>query len=156
MKMIQNILVLDRQKMTEVAFVVMAIISFMPYQARTPHYMLKHSALDSEVINNISNDRCLAMGKDFRFLAMFYAPGIQHSSIVLSRLSVIYKYERQSQVEFSYLSELSSCTLLISRPFNPFTSTPKKVIWHSPITCKNNNFSTSCRCSPLYYYEIMN
>lgn len=38
MKMIQNILVLDRQKMTEVAFVVMAIISFMPYQARTPHY----------------------------------------------------------------------------------------------------------------------
>lgn len=89
MKMIQNILVLDRQKMTEVAFVVMAIISFMPYQARTPHYMLKHSALDSEVINNISNDRCLAMGKDFRFLAMFYAPGIQHSCLVLSRLSVI-------------------------------------------------------------------
>ena len=64
--------------------------------------------------------------------------------------------KRQSQVEFSYLGELSSCTLLIPRPFNPFTSTPKKVIWHSPITCKNNNFSTSCRCSPLYHYEIMN
>lgn len=51
MNMIQNILVLDRQKMTEVAFVVMAIISFMPYQARTPLYMLKHSAHDNEVIN---------------------------------------------------------------------------------------------------------
>lgn len=51
MNMIQNILVLDRQKMTEVAFVVMAIISFMPYQARTPLYMLKHSAHDNVVIN---------------------------------------------------------------------------------------------------------
>lgn len=96
------------------------------------------------------------MGKDFRFLAMFYAPGIQHGSIMFSALSVIYKYERRSQVVFSYLSELRSCTLLISRPFNPFTSTPKKVIWHSPISCKNNNFSTSCRCSPLYHYDIMN
>ena len=51
MKMIQNILVLDKQQMTEVAFVVMAIISFMPNQARTLLYMLKHSAHDNEVIN---------------------------------------------------------------------------------------------------------
>ena len=126
--MTRNILILGRQQMT------------CGFHNHLIHALLSicHSIQQMTMRSQISNDSCLAMGKDFRFLAMFYVPGIQHGSIMFSALSVIYKYERR--VEFSYLSELSSCTLLIPLPFNPFTSTPKKVIWHSPITCKNNNF----------------